>query len=118
MSAPVPSPSMKGMIGLFGTVSLPLAMVIFAPSAGTLRVGSAMCMLQGRDAAAAGAAGEKGAYCRGLRRGVEGAAANPPRLPRIWPVMLGLPPRFHLLPAMDLILRHATLPDGRRDIDI
>jgi hypothetical protein len=34
---------MKGMMGLFGTLSLPSAMVILAPPAGALRVGSAMC---------------------------------------------------------------------------
>jgi hypothetical protein len=37
MSGPVPSPRMKGMMGLFGTESLPLAMVI-VPPAGTLQV--------------------------------------------------------------------------------
>ncbi len=42
MSGPVPSPSMKGMIGLFGTVSLPLLMVILAPPAGGVSFGSAM----------------------------------------------------------------------------
>src|SRR5579859_3498774 len=42
MSGPVPSPSMNGTIGLFGTLSLPLAMVILAPPAGAVRVGSAM----------------------------------------------------------------------------
>src|SRR5512134_3722718 len=35
MSRPVPSPSMKGMIGLSGTLSAPSTIVIFAPSAGT-----------------------------------------------------------------------------------
>jgi hypothetical protein len=34
MSAPVPSPSMKGMIGWSGTASLPFLMVIFSPVAG------------------------------------------------------------------------------------
>src|SRR6185503_5001848 len=36
MSGPVPSPSMNGMIGWSGTASLPLAIVIFCPCAGTL----------------------------------------------------------------------------------
>src|SRR5687767_6572052 len=35
MSGPVPSPSMKGMIGWSGTVSLPFWMVIFCPCRGT-----------------------------------------------------------------------------------
>ena len=35
MSGPVPSPSMNGRIGRSGTVSTPLLMVIFCPSAGT-----------------------------------------------------------------------------------
>ncbi len=34
MSAPVPSPSMNGMIGWSGTCSLPFAIVIFSPPAG------------------------------------------------------------------------------------
>ena len=34
MSGPVPSPSMKGMIGWLGTLSLPPEMVIFSPPAG------------------------------------------------------------------------------------
>src|SRR6185437_6148763 len=34
MSGPVPSPSMNGMMGLSGTVSLPSRMVILAPCAG------------------------------------------------------------------------------------
>src|SRR5580658_5617123 len=34
MSAPVPSPSMNGMIGLSGTCRMPLATAIFAPPAG------------------------------------------------------------------------------------
>jgi len=33
---------MNGMIGLFGTVRTPSAIVILAPSAGGVRVGSAM----------------------------------------------------------------------------
>jgi hypothetical protein len=41
MSAPVPSPSMNGMIGLSGTVSLPSLMVILAPPAGAVMVGLA-----------------------------------------------------------------------------
>ena len=36
MSRPVPSPSMKGTIGLSGTLSLPPSMVIFRPSCGTV----------------------------------------------------------------------------------
>ena len=36
MSGPVPSPSMKGMIGWSGTLSLPFWIVIFWPCAGTL----------------------------------------------------------------------------------
>src|SRR6266853_2508502 len=35
MSRPVPSPSMNGIIGLFGTLYLPPAYPIFLPSAGT-----------------------------------------------------------------------------------
>src|SRR5262245_60749011 len=38
MSGPVPSPSMKGMIGWSGTLSLPFAMVIFLPCAGGVTV--------------------------------------------------------------------------------
>ena len=38
MSGPVPSPSMNGMMGLFGAVNLPLLMVIFAPPEGGLKV--------------------------------------------------------------------------------
>src|SRR5688572_31082227 len=34
MSGPVPSPSINGMIGLSGTMSLPSRMEIFAPCAG------------------------------------------------------------------------------------
>src|SRR5690349_3359572 len=34
MSRPVPSPSIKGMIGLFGTTGLPFWIVIFSPSCG------------------------------------------------------------------------------------
>src|SRR6266542_2620379 len=34
MSGPVPSPSMKGMIGFSGTWSLPFRIAIFSPSAG------------------------------------------------------------------------------------
>jgi len=36
---------MKEMIGLFGTVNLPLAMVILAPPAGAVRTGSAVVTL-------------------------------------------------------------------------
>ena len=50
MSGPVPSPSMKGMIGLLGTVSLPPAMVIAAPPGGGTKVASAMKISQGTDA--------------------------------------------------------------------
>src|SRR5580704_3121608 len=39
MSGPVPSPSMKGRIGLSGTTSVPLVIVIFAPSAGGVAFG-------------------------------------------------------------------------------
>ena len=42
MSGPVPSPSMNGMIGLSGTVSLPFAIEILAPPAGGVSVGSAI----------------------------------------------------------------------------
>jgi hypothetical protein len=38
MSRPVPSPSMKGMMGWSGTCNLPLLMVIFSPPAGIFRV--------------------------------------------------------------------------------
>src|SRR5689334_15753058 len=37
MSGPVPSPSMKGMIGLFGTLSLPPSRVMAAPFFGGVR---------------------------------------------------------------------------------
>ena len=43
ISGPVPSPSMKGMMGLSGTVSLPSRMVILAPWAGgVILVGAAV----------------------------------------------------------------------------
>ena len=35
MSGPVPSPSMKGMMGWSGTSSLPFGIVIFSPCGGT-----------------------------------------------------------------------------------
>src|SRR5687768_7030268 len=41
MSGPVPSPSMNGMMGWSGTLSLPLEMVIFAPCAGGVIFGVA-----------------------------------------------------------------------------
>src|SRR5579862_2674553 len=41
MSGPVPSPSMKGMTGLSGTLSLPLLIVIFAPCGGVVSFGLA-----------------------------------------------------------------------------
>ncbi len=42
MSTPVPSPSMKGMIGLFGTFNVKFSMVILAPPAGAVMTGSVM----------------------------------------------------------------------------
>ena len=45
MSGPVPSPSIKGMIGLSGTLSLPLVRVIFAPSVGILMFLNAIYLL-------------------------------------------------------------------------
>ena len=39
MSGPVPSPSMKGMMGLSGTTSLPSRMAILAPCAGGVTLG-------------------------------------------------------------------------------
>src|SRR5215813_2044147 len=40
MSGPVPSPSMKGMIGWSGTLRRPCEIVILAPPEGGVRVGS------------------------------------------------------------------------------
>jgi hypothetical protein len=40
MSAPVPSPSIKGIIGSFGTVSLPFTILIFDPDIITCFVGA------------------------------------------------------------------------------
>jgi hypothetical protein len=42
MSRPVPSPSMKGMIGRSGTESFPATSAIFAPSLGTTGFASAI----------------------------------------------------------------------------
>src|SRR5258708_24674128 len=42
MSAPVPSPSMNGMIGLSGTASVPFLIVILAPWAGGVTLGVAV----------------------------------------------------------------------------
>ena len=60
MSGPVPSPSMKGMIGLSGTLSLPLAIVIVCAAGGRLEAGFRHGFLRefearGRDGRARGA---------------------------------------------------------------
>src|SRR5512141_1963439 len=74
MSRPVPSPSMNGMIGLFGTVSLPFAIVILAPPAGGVRVGSDMEF--SGSYSFAGEVGQRvGRYCSAGARG-EGRGKN------------------------------------------
>src|ERR1700757_2600271 len=75
MSAPVPSPSIKGMIGLSGTTSVPSLIVILAPWAGGVTLGVAGVdtgvLLKGR----AGCAGR----ARHASTRVSGRAARAPR---------------------------------------
>src|SRR6185312_3689265 len=89
MSGPVPSPSMKGMIGLSGTMSLPSRMVILAPCAGGVTfIGAAVDMRISPKYCVGGAVWEGAAGPEMLAQWARRMPAGP--LPWLsWPIALG-----------------------------